>query len=141
MTKKVGELANLTYWVKVVSVESPEKLLVEDLNSGNKFFVQGKELVESMASADNFVKTEKLTKTAMAEKLISLYGRPFTVNFDEQSGKNRTLRGRLLNPEPLLGRSYVEDLDIPLGQHRLRQVDHRTINWLICEGTKFVVKS
>jgi hypothetical protein len=32
----------------------------------------------------------------------------------------------------------VEDLDISDG-HRLRLVDHRTIEWLIVDGTKYSV--
>ena len=140
MTKKVGELLAVTFWTKVDRIDGTEKLLVEDLERGNKFHIQGKDLIDSTLSADEFSKTEKITKTAAAEKLISLHGIPFTANFDEQSGKNRTLRGKLINPEPLLGRSYVEDLDIPLGEHRLRQIDHRTLKWLICQGVKYVVK-
>lgn len=140
MTKKVGELLAVTFWTKVDRIDGTEKLLVEDLERGNKFHIQGKDLINSTLSADEFSKTEKITKTAAAQKLVTLFGVPFTVNFDEQSGKNRTLRGKLVEPEPLLGRSYVEDLDIPLGTHRLRQVDHRSINYLICQGVKYVVK-
>ena len=140
MTKKVGELLAVTFWTKVDRIDGTEKLLVEDLERGNKFHIQGKDLIDSTLSADEFSKTEKINKTAAAQKLVTLFGVPFTVNFDEQSGKNRTLRGKLVEPEPLLGRSYVEDLDIPLGTHRLRQVDHRSINYLICQGVKYVVK-
>lgn len=139
--KSVGELLAVTFWVKVDKVEKSDKLLVEDVDRGNKFYVQGDDLIRTVASADTFDKTEKLSKTAMAEKLISLYGRPFTVNFNEQNGTNRTLRGKLLSPEPLLGRSYVEDLDIPLGQNRKRLVDHRELKWLVVDNTKFVTKS
>ena len=140
MTKKVGELLAVTFWTKVDRIDGTEKLLVEDLERGNKFHIQGKDLISSTLSADEFSKTEKITKTAAAQKLVTLFGVPFTVNFDEQSGSNRTLRGKLIEPEPLLGRSYVEDLDIPLNEHRLRQVDHRSIRYLICQGVKYVVK-
>ena len=140
MTKKVGELLAVTFWTKVDRIDATDKILVEDLERGNKFHIQGKDLIDSTLSADQFSKTEKITKTAAAEKLVSAYGRPFTVEFIEQSGKNRVLRGKLVNPEPLLGRSYVEDLDIPLGTHRLRQVDHRSLKYIIIDDVKYVVK-
>ena len=40
----------------------------------------------------------------------------------------------------LLGRSLCEDLDLPEGRNRLREVDHRTIKYLIVDGVKYVVK-
>ena len=59
----------------------------------------------------------------------------------KQDGTERTLRGKLVKPEPLLGRSMVEDLDSDDKKNRLRQVDHRTINWLVVDGVKYTVKS
>ena len=50
------------------------------------------------------------------------------------------MRGRLITPEPLLGRSMVEDLDLAVTEHRQRLVDHRTIKFLIIEGVKYIVK-
>lgn len=55
-------------------------------------------------------------------------------------GENRTLIGHLDRTEPKLGRSSVTDLEIPIGEHRQRLVDHRTIQWLIIDGTKYIVK-
>lgn len=55
-------------------------------------------------------------------------------------GEERTLIGHLNHSEPKLGRSNVTDLEIPVGQHRSRLVDHRTINWLIINNVKYVVK-
>ncbi len=56
-------------------------------------------------------------------------------------GEERTLVGHLVNAEPMLGRSQVIDLQLPPDTgHRLRLVDHRTINWLIFEGIKYNVK-
>jgi len=140
MAKKVGDLVAVTFWTKVDRVESSDKLLVEDLDSGNKFHIQGKDLIDKTLSADEFSKTEKVTKMEAATKLISLHNIPVTVNFDKANGRNRTLRGRLLSSEPLLGRSYFDDLDIKLGEHRIRLVDHREIRYFIASGTKFIVK-
>jgi hypothetical protein len=100
--------------------------------------VHGKELIESAFSADQYSAEEKVTKTRAAEILSTAYNRPFTVCFEKQDGKERVLRGRLVEPEPLLGRSHVEDLDVVEG-HKLRLVDHRTIRYIIVNGTKYTV--
>jgi hypothetical protein len=80
-----------------------------------------------------------VTMTRAAEILITSFNRPLTVRFVKKQGGERVLRGRLLRPEPLLGRSYVEDLDAK-GDSRIRLVDHRTIKCLIVDGVKYTVK-
>jgi hypothetical protein len=136
---KAQDILALTYWVKVVRVEKSDKLLVEDLNNNNKFYVQGKELIDTVGSADNYQTTKKVGKMEGAEMLTQLYGKPVTVNYDKADGSNRTLRGKLLSSESLLGRSYFEDLDLPAGEHRTRLVDHRTLHYFIVDGVKYVV--
>lgn len=113
---------------------------VENLDAPGKIIrIQGKELIEQAFSADFFAEEIKVSKLQAAEILTQSINKPFTVNFIKSDGQERTLRGRLLRPEPLLGRSIVEDLDEP-SPIKLRQVDHRTINWLIVNGAKYVVK-
>lgn len=51
-------------------------------------------------------------------------------------GESRTLRGKIQNTEPKMGRSQVIDLDV----NERRLVDHRTINWLIYKNVKFIVQ-
>ena len=75
----------------------------------------------------------------MAELLINARNIPFTVCFEKQNGEERVLRGRLISHEALLGRSSVEDLDLPAGD-RTRLVDHRTLKFLILNGVKYVLK-
>lgn len=54
-------------------------------------------------------------------------------------GENRTLTGYMISSEPKMGRSKVVDLTKPApGNTRL--VDHRTLNWLIFKGVKYVTK-
>jgi transcriptional regulator NrdR family protein len=55
-------------------------------------------------------------------------------------GEERTLIGYLFELNTLRGRSLVIDMEIPPEQNRVRQVDHRTINWLILKNTKYIVK-
>jgi hypothetical protein len=54
-------------------------------------------------------------------------------------GEERTLVGYLVNTEPKMGRSTVIDLETK-DTHKLRQVDHRTLNWIIFKNKKYVVK-
>lgn len=55
------------------------------------------------------------------------------------SGEECVIVGRLVNLEPKLGRSMVKDLRVPFG-FNLRQVDHRTIDWIIFKNRKFILK-
>lgn len=140
---KTGDLMAFIYWTKVRSSTGSgqsQVLEVEDLDNNNDpIRVHSQQLIEKSFSADQFEKEEKVTKTQAAEKLVHSINRPFTVSFAKTDGEERVLRGRLVKPEPLLGRSMVEDLDLK-GVNRLRQVDHRTINYLIVDGVKYVVK-
>lgn len=136
-----NDIMAIVHYVKVTGVK-PDKFefFATDVdNPVNSMKIQGKEIIEAAFSADRFLEEQKVSKTAAAEFLVNSPNRPFTVNFNKTDGSERTLRGRLICPEPLLGRSMVEDLDDTSG-HNLRQVDHRTINWLIVEGTKYIVK-
>jgi hypothetical protein len=133
-TIKSDDLIAIIHYAKVKNAKpDTEEWFVEDVDS------PGKELVARALSADQVVEEVKVTKMQAAEVLIESHNKPFTVNFVKADGNERTLRGRLIRPEPLLGRSMVEDLD-EATSNKLRQVDHRTINWLIVEGVKYVVK-
>lgn len=115
-------------------------LQVDCLDKDSDFWIKGAELVRECLSADQHVAEETVTMTRAAEILVSSYNTPFTVCFTKAEGEERVLRGRLVQPEPLLGRSQVEDLDIDRSKHRIRQVDHRTIKWLIVGNVKYTVK-
>lgn len=138
---KVGDLMAFTYYVKIKKTEQHgEQLLVEDLdNNLSEIQVRGKDLIVGSKSADQFAEEEKVSKTRAAEILINSANRPLSVSFLKADGTERILRGRLVAPEPLLGRSMVEDLET-MDKNRLRQVDHRTINWITVDGTRYVVK-
>lgn len=57
------------------------------------------------------------------------------------TGDQRTLVGFLVNCEPTLGRSRVVDLDLPRdAPDRTRLVDHRSIESIVIERVKYVVK-
>ena len=135
---KTNNLMLFGYWAKVNQAVG-NRLSVTDVDTGESFEVSGKPLIDAAFSADDFSSTEKVTQTQIAEKLVHSFNRPLTVNFTKKDGSPRTLRGRLLSSEQLLGRSYVEDLDTS-DDHKTRLVDHRTISRLVVEGVEYVVK-
>jgi hypothetical protein len=138
---KVGDLMAFVYYGKVKKIEDGgNALLVKGIDRDqSEFTVSGEALIARSHSADQFVEEVQVTKTKAAEILVTSFNRPLTVCFIKQGGQTRVLRGRLLRPEPLLGRSHVEDLDAP-ARDRIRLVDHRTIKYLIVEGVKYTVK-
>lgn len=136
---KTGDLMAFINYAKVIKVLPGEIIEVKSTDSDMEFQVIGSELIERGYSADQYKEEIKVTKTKAAELLISSHDRPFTVCFDKADGEERILRGRLVIPEPLLGRSMCEDLDLD-DKHKLRLVDHRTIKWLVVEGVRYTVK-
>ena len=61
-------------------------------------------------------------------------------------GEERTMTGYVIGAEPVLGRSILLDLekektvDAKGWDSRQRQVDHRTINWIVYKNVKYTVK-
>lgn len=144
-----GHLMAIIYYVTVESTHyNGEKLTVKDaVGDTGRIDINGKSLIEASLSADQVHETVKVSRTQMAQLLIESHNRPFTVVFDKQDSKDgkdreRKLRGRLISHEALLGRSLVEDLDLPINEKggRTRLVDHRTLKSLIVDGTKYELK-
>jgi hypothetical protein len=139
---KNGHLMALVTYVKVADTRAGgDHLKVSNVDEGvREFEIHGRDIVESSYSADQYEEEKPVSKTKLAEILVNSHNLPFTVVFDKENGEERTLRGRLVHPEPLLGRSKVEDLDLPKTEHRLRLVDHRTIKSLTVNGVKYTLK-
>jgi hypothetical protein len=134
----VGDVVCFPRWVKINRVGNNE-VNVTSLDTGVTYDVRGENLISDRKSADEFDEEVSDNKTNVALRLSQSFGRPFTVCFTKADGTDRTMRGRLIEANNILGRSTVEDLDID-EDYRLRQVDHRTINSLIVDGKKYVVK-
>lgn len=164
-----GEALTFIYHTTVERIDF-NKLGVKDVDRGDTFDVIGRTLWNTAYSADQFAKEEKVTKTKLAELFFHVGNMPFTVNFNKQpkssdildqlfsgeirvskaeakkllKGEERTLRGYAVSHESGLGRSMVIDVDIQKTDAsydpRLRQVDRRTINWLIVNNVKYVLK-
>jgi hypothetical protein len=121
--------------------ENPDSLDVTDLDTGLNYQILGKALVDACLSADTFETEEKVSKTELAQTLVSSYNVPLTVAFTKLDGSERILRGRLIKPEPLFGKSLMEDLDIDGDtKKRMRYVIHEHLNWIIVEGVKYIRK-
>lgn len=147
---KETDLLSITFFVKVKEVkDGGNELIVEEVDSPGQLIQMKastyKNLFESFYSAEQFIGEEKVSRSQAAAVLSHAYNKPFTVSFTKADGSPRILRGRLVRPEPLLGRSVVEDLDVAMvdgqsDEQRYRQVDHRTLEWLIVDGVRYVVK-
>jgi hypothetical protein len=144
---KAGDLHRFTYYAKVTRNEnrgSEHQLQVEDVDRGNaKFGVNGNELIVHSQSADQVHEEVKWPLTKVAQLLTELdYVQVFTACFNKQGGEERVIHARLLpSPETSLGRSMCEDLDLPgPTEKRIRQIDRRTLKWLILDGVRYTVK-
>lgn len=141
---KVGDLLTFVNYAKVSSVNKDSNgevtVAAVDVDTDVVLTLKGKDLLENSLSAQQFKETKKVNKSEIAEIISSSYSKPFTVSYEKIDGSNRVLTGRLIAPEHLMGRSYVEDLSIPANQNRVRQVDHRTIEYLIVDNIKYVTK-
>lgn len=135
---KQGDILSSTMYLTVQSKDN-DSIKVKD-SFGREFTVKGPKLIEeTMNSAQQFTKEEKVSRTKAAEVFTNVGDSVFTVVFDKADGSERVLVGKLLNTEGLMGRSNVTDLQITSGSN-LRLVDHRSIKSLIAKGTKYTVK-
>lgn len=146
---QIGDVMAIITFVRVnnsvIGTFGRGKLKVTNLDNQEEFEVIGRELIQDMSSADRYDSEKKVTRTEMAEILTKSWNRPFTATFTKADGKTkRTLRGRLVEPENGMGRSLVEDLDKALkdgnSTSRLSQVDHRTLESLIVNNIKYILK-
>ena len=82
---------------------------------------------------------EKVSKTRLSNILEETNGEQFTAVFTKANGEKRTLRGKLFEPRSTMGRSVVEDFDLP-EDNRIRLVDHRTLESLVVKDTQYVLR-
>ena len=137
---KVGDLVAVVRFCKVNSVDDTNKVVnVKDINDGLDFNIRGEDMLKTLLSANSHTSQEKKTMTELATIVSQSFNKPMTVNFIKQDKTERTMVGRVTSSEPLLGRSYMEDSE-ETKAHKIKQVDHRTINWVIVDGVKYVLK-
>lgn len=143
---KPGDILAEVNYVQVVSYDYdhpgfyPQRSLkVRDLKTDLTYAVRGEALIDQYESADHYDREEKVIRTQLAKIFVDVGYLPFTVVFVKADGKERTLRGHLVEHETYMGRSTVFDLDVISGSP-LRQVDHRTLKSLIVNRVKYSVK-
>lgn len=134
-----GDLVAIVRYCNVVN-SSNGTIDVEDVDDGVKLRVTGNDVIQNLKSASDFTKQEKKPLMELAAIVSTSLNTPITVCFDKLDGTERVLVGRITKSEPILGRSYAEDLMLPKTEHRLRQIDHRTIKYAIVNGVKYVKK-
>lgn len=136
-----GHLMEFTYRGEVTAVErrfDNFSLAVKGAH-GLPFHVTGNDLITHAVSADWYEETRPVTRTAMADALLGIKDHVFKVVFTKADGSKRTLRGLLLSSETNQG--YANVLDLDKGPDVFRKVDLRTIEELVYDGTKYVLKA
>jgi len=147
---KVGDVMAFVYYGRVCGVNAGQsgghRLRLDGVGPGapRGFDVEGDLLIVNAHSADQYHKEVRAAMTRVARYILDAGIRPFTVSFTKQDGSERTMHCRLLgdDAETILGRVMVVDLDKGLtAKAEIRQVDLRTIKWLILDGVKYVVST
>lgn len=133
------EIISFTVYA-TVEEKYDDGIVCNDIYTGNKYTIFGPTHY-NVSSADTFSRIENSNKTELAKKILDAGNTVFTVEFVKQNGELRTMRGRLVSDDSLMGRALVEDLDIPnTSVSNIRQVDLRTLRSLIIHNVKYVVK-
>lgn len=146
---EVGDVMAFLNYVKVKTKSTDgTTLIVSDLeNPGKEIRVAGDDLIRKSLSANQFAETVTMSRRKVIRKLISSPNRPITVSFTKKDGSERILRGRLAYSDPwseqgdemLDGYTLMVDLEVATGDP-IRNVDNRTIEYVITDGVKFLVK-
>jgi len=112
------------------------------------------ELIERFMSVGNVIFQvsfeKKLKDTDIATELKRVVDKSVSIDTDKDRrafakkllhGESRTLIGYLVESQPTFARSDVVDLELPeTDSYRKRQVDHRTLQWMIYKRVKYIVK-
>lgn len=147
---KVGDRLSRISFMEVTDIAFSGRSIRVKNEDGFEWTIEGG--IVSQECDSLYVDEEvKMSKTGIAEILVSAKDAIIQVCFDKADGTERVLTGYVLGAEPLLGRTVVIDLEKPKKlrktkepgvewDERQRQVDHRTLKWLIYKGVKYKVK-
>lgn len=134
---KKGSIISTTLYMTVNSVNVKNGEIIVTDQHGRQLVTKGKEFIEkAFTSADQFTSTMKVSRTELIEYMLSAKDDVFTASFVKQDGTNRTMIAHLIGEETKMGRSLVMDLE----EGGPKQIDHRTLNWVILNGVKYTVK-
>jgi hypothetical protein len=133
---KKGDWISRTSYFEVIREMPNQSFLIKNEAGRNWVVDEAVLLGENITSANWYEKEEKVTMTFLAGYITNqVYRDVFTVSFIKSNGEERLLTGYKLSTEHNLGRSLVQDV-----KSGPRQVDHRTIQYLIHRGTKYILK-
>lgn len=138
---KVGDSIAFHFYTKVVKVmpgpNNEIHLVVKDIEDGQEFVVQGKSIINRGFSGVWFKEEITMSRTKIIGILKDSLNRPIQIQFVKKDGSDRNMICRFLGTSDT-GYAQVEELldDGP----KMKQVDLRTMYWIIVDGTKYVVK-
>jgi hypothetical protein len=135
----VGDFLSRTSYMKITAEDRPNRGFSVKNEGGVEWSIDKNILEKECYSADQYAETKVVTRT----ELVNIFQRAgdavFTVWYTKKEGELRKLVGYLINVENGFGRSNVVDLEVKTG-HRMRQVDHRTIEDLILKNVRYQIK-
>lgn len=129
----IGSFISIPLFLKVE--EDEDGIVHGTTNQGTKVAIKKAHMPASTSTSGCFEGTVYRSLTDIVEIFTNLHENElFTVKFTKKDGSERVLRGRRISTNNL-GRSEVFDLE----ENGLRQVDHRTIQYLICKNKKYII--
>lgn len=156
--KKDDMLCSINYY-KVLSKDTVNKTVRLQNDNGLVLDVTENIPITEMYSADYYHSEVVLPRSLVVQHLLNARDIIFTVSFRKKvnpkdiikhiddtddidellNGETRILTGILNYIDKATGRTFVTDLKIPPNKNRMRQVDNRTISWLIIKNVKYIV--
>ena len=132
-----------------MNIEISKDILEYEMNNSSVFGEEDKisltnvatKLAEANSKCFTVCFTTKVDEKMVQEKLKGVKGKLSAAQAKDLAkevliGKETQLTGRLSRAEGKLGRSLV--IDLPTQGYR--QVDHRTLKWLVIDNIKYTVK-
>ena len=160
---KKGDCLSEIQYYEVLSVNSKGVHVKNE--RGMEFTIGAAIVEEGLFSANQHEDVEEVTRTELVATLANAGETVFTANFNKKPdikalkeafnnpevqvktqvamnemllGEARTMVGYLKSSDSLSGRYQVVDLEDP--EKRAKQIDQRTLNWIILRNVKYTVK-
>jgi hypothetical protein len=140
---KDSDLISIHHIFRIIKIENNDGktvLTVENVYNGFQQTIDENIVYKSLHStSDHFIKMIKINTHEAVETLLKNSDMIFTASFVKSDGTERLIRGRYLYIDQVMGRLVVEDLDLAHTNNCIRQIDCRTIKYLIINNTKYEI--
>lgn len=134
-----NEILNLNHFYKVLEhkvTHAGPVVVVQSTSDPSQVVEVSESLIDQQFYSSDYYAEEVEIPLTEAEKILLGAGENiFSVGFTKLDNSERTLRGYLTGSISL-GRAQVIDAEL----NQVRQVDLRTLNFLIYKGVRYVVK-